>query len=111
VLSLAHIAPRAAAPASPEWLAVAIAVALVLVIGARLVHGQLDRGRIRAYAAENGWEVLECRWSPYGPGWVGARQARIYAVRYRDREGRSHAAYLKTSMFGGVYLTEDRVEG
>lgn len=33
----------------------------------------------------------------------------IYQVVYRDRDGRVHRAYVKTSMKSGVYLSNDEI--
>lgn len=109
--ALLLLAERHDSPLSSQLMIVIIVVAVALAIGGRLVHGALDRGRIRAYADANGWELLSCRWSPFGPGWFGARRERIYAIEYRDREGGVHQAYAKTALFGGVYLTEGPSSG
>ena len=95
---------------APGWTAAIIVFVVVLaVIGRFLAHG-MDRNRIRAYAQGNGWELLDCRWRLFGPGWIGNRYARFYDIRYRDAEGRTHAACAKTSALAGVYLTDDRIE-
>lgn len=100
----------AASPIGSSWTAVIIVAAVVLaVIGRFLAHG-MDRNRILAYAQGNGWELLDCRWRLFGHGWLGNRYARFYDIRYRDAEGRTHAACAKTSALAGVYLTNDRVE-
>lgn len=93
-----------------SWTSVVIVAVVVLaVLGRFLAHG-MDRSRIRAYAEGNGWELLDCRWRLFAPGWIGNRYARFYDIRYRDAEGRTHAACAKTSALAGVYLTNDRVE-
>jgi len=73
-------------------------------------HG-MDRSRIEKYAGEQGWDLLSCQWKLFGPGWFGNNKERIYAITYRDGQGRTHSAFAKTSALAGVYLTEDRVEG
>lgn len=85
------------------------AVALA-ILGRFLTHG-MDRSRIQKYADGQGWELLSCRWKLLGPGWFGNSRERIYAIQYRDREGRVHSAFAKTSALAGVYLTQDQVEG
>jgi hypothetical protein len=82
-----------------------IAVAIVL----RLAAGALDRDRIARYIAERGGRVISISWAPFGRGWFGEQNARIYEVVYYDREGKQHLATCKTSMWSGVYWTEDRV--
>lgn len=96
---------------SPAWITLIVVAVVVAAVGGRVLTHRLDRGRIGDYAQANGWELLECTWSLFGPGWFGSKNARIYRVRFRDREGRVHAAFAKTSALGGVYLTEDRIEG
>ncbi|NBP52523.1 MAG: hypothetical protein EBU70_15325, partial [Actinobacteria bacterium] len=87
--------PRASA--SPEFVAMIVVGVIALAVVGRLVTNRLDRNRIGAYAARNGWQLLDCRWKLFGPGWFGSRRERIYEVRYRDSAGREHAAFAKTS--------------
>ena len=94
---------------TPTIVLIVVAAGVAAVLGRFFVHW-LDRNRIHAYAASNGWELLECRWRLLGPGWFGNRNARIYSIRYRDRDGKAHSAFAKTSALAGVYLTEDRAE-
>jgi hypothetical protein len=46
---------------------------------------------------------------PFGPGWFGEKSDRIYAVRYLDKDGNEHEARCKTSMWTGVYFTQDEI--
>ena len=92
----------------PALLIVA-AIALVLLI--RLFAGGLDKQRIDDYVRQLGGRVQSIRWSPLGRGWFGERTARIYEVVYYDAQGRLHRATCKTSLFSGVYWTEDQVAG
>lgn len=82
---------------------------IVLAIVIRLFAGRLDGNRVGEYIRMQGGELIESRWSPFGRGWLGDKDDRIYQVRYRDRTGNIHQATVKTSMFSGVYFTEDRV--
>jgi hypothetical protein len=82
-----------------------VMIALAVII--RLAAGSMDRGRIEAHIEAQGGEVIKVTWSPFGPGWFGNRNERIYAVRYVDRQGYEHQAYCKTSMFAGVYFAQD----
>lgn len=82
-----------------------IAVAVVI----RLLAGSFDGDRVAAYIRGLGGELVERRWDPFGPGWFGEKDARIYAIIYRDRDGALHRAHVKTSMLSGVYLTNDRL--
>ena len=58
---------------------------------------------------ERGGTVLYSNWSPFGRGWFGEQSDRIYGVRYLDKDGNEHEAHCKTSMWTGVYSTEDRI--
>ncbi len=82
-----------------------IVVAAVLP---RIVAGWNDRQRVRRYMTGLGSELLDIRWDPLGPGWIGDRD-RPYKIRYRDRDGCIHAAHAKTSMLSGVYLANDEI--
>lgn len=82
-------------------------VALALLM--RLTAGSLDAERIDEYVSARGGKLLERRWHPFGKGWFGAEGQRIYEIRYRDGDGDVRQATVKTSMLGGVYLTEDRI--
>jgi len=82
-----------------------IAVAILF----RVMAGSMDQDRIREYVQRQGGQLLSCNWAPFGRGWFGEKSDRIYEVRYRDRDGNLHQATAKTSMWTGVYWTEDRV--
>jgi hypothetical protein len=86
-----------------------IPVAIVVALAIRLAAGSMDHERIRQYLMERGSRVLEIRWDPFGPGWFGEKNDRIYHVRYVDREGNEHDSHCKTSLWTGVYFTEDRI--
>jgi len=90
-----------------------ILIAVLAVVGfgllVRLAAGGLDHDRVRRYVEERGGQVLESMWSPFGPGWFSESKDRIYGVRYVDADGNEHEAYCKTSLWGGVYFTEDRI--
>lgn len=82
---------------------------ILFIIILRLAAGGLDDGRVRDYITARGGRLLSLKWSPFGRGWAGSRDERIYEVRYLNGEGHEHAATCKTSMFSGVYFTEDQV--
>ena len=75
----------------------------------RLLAGGADHGRIERYVAERGGRLISCEWAPFGKGWIGEKSDRIYRVRYQDADGNDHEASCKTSLFSGVYFTEDRL--
>lgn len=75
----------------------------------RLMAGGLDRDRVDRYIEERGGRVLDKQWTPFGRGWFGEKDSRIYSVRYQDAQGNVHDATCKTSMLSGVYFTEDKI--
>jgi hypothetical protein len=86
------------------------AIVILIAVGIRLMAGSLDDGRVREYIRRRGGEIIDMQWSPFGRGWFGEKNDRIYEVRYRDQSGRTHRATVKTSMFSGVYFTEDNID-
>jgi hypothetical protein len=83
--------------------------AIALVVGVWLVASRMDRDRIEAYVTERGGRVVSVNWAPFGRGWFGEKNDRIYEVVYYDAQGRQHFATAKTSLWSGVYWTEDQV--
>lgn len=75
----------------------------------RLAAGSMDKDRVDTYIRQRGGQLLSKHWAPFGRGWFGEKNARIYEIVYRDREGNTREATIKTSMFSGVYMTEDRI--
>ena len=90
-----------------EAIIVVLLIAAVVLI--RLVAGGMDSDRVGRHIASTGGRLLEKHWNPFGKGWFGEKNSRIYEVRYQDGEGRIHEATCKTSLFSGVYFTEDRI--
>lgn len=84
-------------------------VFILIAVVFRLAAGGMDTDRIEAYIRGQGWELIDRSWDPFGPGWFGEKDARIYQVVYRDGHGDTHKAHVKTSMFSGVYLTQDSI--
>lgn len=84
-------------------------VFIVITIVFRLLAGGMDSDRVGEYIRAQGGELIDSQWSPFGRGWFGEKNDRIYEVRYRDRLGNVHEATVKTSMLSGVYFTEDRI--
>jgi hypothetical protein len=82
-------------------------VVLALVI--RLLAGGMDGDRVRSYIEQRGGRMLSSGWAPFGKGWFGEKSDRIYEVHYLDQDGNEHQATCKTSLFTGVYFTEDRI--
>ena len=71
----------------------------------------MDGERIERYVSEHGGRLLSREWTPFGPGWFGEKDSRLYAITFVDQAGNTHEATCKTSMLSGVYLTEDRIVG
>jgi hypothetical protein len=93
--------------------AIPVIVAFSFLVGLGIVlwmltHG-LDHRRITEYVENRGGRVISINWSPFGRGWFGEKNARIYEVVYYDVEGNQHFATCKTSMWSGVYWTDDRI--
>ena len=81
---------------------------LLIALPIRFLLGVCDHHRVAEYFEERVCELLKMKWEPFGPGWW-ARGSRIYKVSYCDAEGSIHVAYSKTSIWGGVYLSRDRI--
>lgn len=75
----------------------------------RLIAGSFDGERVERYVREQGWELVDRSWDPFGPGWFGEKDSRIYQIIYRDQQCNVHRAHVKTSMLSGVYLTNDQI--
>ena len=86
-----------------------IALVIIIAIVFRLFAGSMDGERVNEYIERRGGELLEMHWAPFGTGWFGAKSDRIYEIRFRDHDGNICAATAKTSLFTGVYFTEDRI--
>jgi hypothetical protein len=82
---------------------------ILLAVFIRIIAGSFDGSRVGAYIQSVGGELLDCSWAPFGPGWFGEKDSRIYAIIYRDSAGSVHRAHVKTSLFSGVYLTNDEI--
>lgn len=89
------------------------AVAVILVIGVGLgiwaLSMSMDKDRITEYVRERGGRIVSINWAPFGKGWFGEKEERLYEVVYYDADGNQHFATAKTSLWTGVYWTEDRV--
>ncbi|EDY19876.1 hypothetical protein CfE428DRAFT_2465 [Chthoniobacter flavus Ellin428] len=88
---------------------IGIVIFAVVAMALRLLVDVMDEDRVRTYITERHGRLLSCDWTPFGKGWFGERNNRIYEVRYLDPEGNEHHAECKTSMFSGVYFTEDHI--
>src|SRR5687768_1769302 len=87
-------------------------ILILFIIGAIVVWflaRAMDSNRVKEYVEARGGKLLQKRWAPFGKGWLGEKSDRIYEVRYLDKDGNVHQASCKTSMWSGVYWTEDRI--
>ncbi len=67
------------------------------------IISQWDRDRINDDAKSKGWVVSSIVWEPFGPGWFGEKNDRIYSVSYMNAKGKKVNQFCKTSMLSGVY--------
>ena len=81
----------------------------VVAIALWFVSFAWDKGRIANYIEERGGILLSSEWAPFGKGWFGEKSDRIYEISYCDAEGNERTAFCKTSLWTGVYLSDDRV--
>ena len=82
---------------------------ILFAVFVRLMAGSMDVDRIDEYIRERGGRIIEKHWTPFGKGWFGEKDSRIYRVIYEDAQGNLHEATCKTGMFSGVYFTEDQI--
>ncbi len=75
---------------------------VLLAVVIRLAVGSTDRSRIEEYVTDRGGRVVSITWAPFGRGWFGEKNDRIYEVVYYDADGRQHFATAKTSLWSGV---------
>jgi len=54
------------------------------------------------------YTVVQVKWAPFGYGWFGEKNASIFSVSYKDQEGNLHHAFIKSGLFGGIYIGKDR---
>ena len=71
--------------------------------------GGFDADRVEMEIKAQGGELLSKEWQPFGKGWLGANNERIYKIRYLDKDGNEHEAFVKTSAFSGVYFADDKI--
>jgi hypothetical protein len=89
----------------PAW----IVLVPVVIFFLWALAGSADRNRIAEYIQQRGGRVVSITWAPFGKGWFGEQNDRIYEVVYYDKEGNQHFATCKTAAWSGVYWTEDRI--
>jgi hypothetical protein len=83
-------------------------LACVGCIGIWLFLMSLDKSRITDYIQQRGGRIVSISWAPFGRGWFGEKEERIYEVVYYDKDGNQHFATCKTSLLTDVFWTDDR---
>lgn len=68
-----------------------------------------DTNRIIEEINRKGGKLISKERVPFGKGWIGEKNDRIYKVIYRDKDGNTHEAFVKTSSTSGVYFAEDTI--
>lgn len=92
------------------WFAALVPAFFLYLLLQRVVTQWLDRRRIVDSLSADGSRLEDLDLALFGPGWFGAQGGRTYTVRFRDRDGREHLRSCRTSLFAGVYFT-DELEG
>jgi hypothetical protein len=67
-----------------EGVGIAIVVILAITVGIGLwaFTLSLDKGRITDYIHRRGGRIVSINWAPFGRGWFGEKEERIYEVVY-----------------------------
>lgn len=84
-------------------------IGVVITVAMWLLASSTDRNRIAKYIEGRGGRIVSIAYAPFGRGWFGEKNDRIYEVVYYDHEGNQHFASCKTAAWSGVYWTEDRI--
>ena len=71
---------------------------IALAVVSRLIAGSFDGERVERYVRDMGCELIDRSWDPFGPGWFGEKESRIYEIVYRDREMKVHRAHVMKKM-------------
>jgi hypothetical protein len=97
--------------ATMEALGFALIIILVIVAGLGFwwLRMSMDKDRITDYIQQRGGRIVSISWAPFGRGWFGEKEERLYEVVYYDQDGNQHFAIAKTSLLTGVYWTDDRI--
>jgi len=88
---------------------VVIVLFMIVALVSWFASFSLDQDRIHSDVQSRGGRVVSINWAPFGKGWFGEKNDRIYEVVYYDREGNQRWATCKTSFWSGVFWSEDRV--
>lgn len=77
---------------------IVIVVMIIFAIVIRLFAGGADDSRLKDYIEERGGRLISSNWAPFGKGWFGEENDRIYEMGYDDKDDNEHEASCKTSM-------------
>ncbi len=81
----------------------------MFIIITHLLTRYFDTDRIERHIHSLQGTMISKSWEPFGKRWFGSDSDRIYKVRFLDMYDNVHEAYVKTSLFGGVYFTDDKI--
>jgi len=86
-------------------------IGAIIIVGLllQLFAGGLDNDRIATEIKAKGGTLISKERNRFGSGWLGEESNRIYRVVYKDKEGHTHEAFVKTSMNTGVYFSKDNI--
>jgi hypothetical protein len=82
---------------------------IILAIIIRIIAGSMDSDRVKEDIEAKGGKMISKEWAPFGKGWIGEKNDRIYEVFYIDKDGNKHKAYVKTSLLSAVYYASDEI--
>jgi hypothetical protein len=80
------------------WVLLAVTIAL----GAFYAQDRRARGMVERWAAQNGFQVVEMRysWLSRGPFfWTSSKEQLVYRLTVRDRYGDQHGAWVRCGSF------------
>jgi len=96
-----------------EWFIASVVVVGILIFVAikwRKFLERLDRIRVREYLDVRGCRFIDMEATAELPIPCGEYYERDYRLVYEDREGNAHDVCCRTSMWSGVYFTDDRLQ-
>lgn len=82
---------------------------LILAILISIIARSRDSDRIKKDIESKGGTLISKERAPFGKGWIGERNDRIYKVVYLDKDGNKHQAFVKTSSGSSVYYSSDEI--
>jgi hypothetical protein len=83
---------------------------ILYILSRRFILEHFDRRRIRTYLQARSVTLQDLNLALFVPGWGDNDRGRTYVLRVRDRDGNELEVACRTSLFGGVYFS-DELEG